>query len=198
MTTEKDIHNEDQLEYNEKYDKNITDHEYDGIRELDNPPPVWIMAVFFITILFSMLYAAHYFWFNQGESQDNEYISETKQYDEQFKQNTTGGELALLTDEVSINEGARIYTEMNCFTCHGKNGEGNAVGPNLADDFWIHGCDFKSVFAIIKNGNPAKGMTPFKMQLSDEKIQKVASYIYSKMKGSTPENPKAPQGVECK
>lgn len=199
MNPEKDMQNENQFENNENVDKNLTDHEYDGIKELDNPPPTWIMAIFFITILFSLLYAAHYFWFGQGESQDKEYITQVNEYTLEFEKNKQKtGELVLLKDEVSLTEGESIFNEMNCFTCHGKSGEGNAVGPNLVDDFWIHGCDFNSVFNIIKNGNPAKGMTPFKAQLSDTKIQKVTSFVLLKLKGSNPENPKAAQGVECK
>lgn len=199
MTNDKEINDEGQVKYNEKYDKNITDHEYDGIKELNNPPPAWIMAVFFITILFAFLYAAHYFWFGQGEHQEKEYISQVNEYNMQFKQITQKTDrLTILTDEVSLNEGASVFKEMNCFACHGEHGEGNAVGPNLTDNFWINGCDFNSVFNTIKNGKPAKGMTPFKSQLSDMKIQKVASFILSELKNSNPENPKAPQGEECK
>ena len=76
------------------------------------------------------------------------------------------------------------------------NGEGNAIGPNLTDEFWLHGCDFESVFNIIKNGVPAKGMTAFKGQISDDKIQKVASYVHS-IKGSSPANAKEAQGEKC-
>ena len=86
---------------------------------------------------------------------------------------------------------------MNCFACHGMNGEGNAVGPNLTDDFAINGCDIKSTFEIIKIGKPAKGMTAFKGQISDDKIQKVSSYVIS-LVGTNPENAKEAQGVKCK
>jgi len=85
---------------------------------------------------------------------------------------------------------------MNCFACHGMNGEGNAIGPNMTDDYWLHGCKIQDVVNVIKNGVPAKGMTPFKGQLSDEKIQKVASYILS-LKGTNPANAKAAQGEKC-
>ena len=85
---------------------------------------------------------------------------------------------------------------MNCFACHGMNGEGNAIGPNLTDDSWISGCDFQSVFNIIKNGNPTKGMTAFKGQISDQKIQKVSSYVLS-LNGTNPANAKEPQGEKC-
>jgi cytochrome c oxidase cbb3-type subunit 3 len=76
------------------------------------------------------------------------------------------------------------------------NGEGNAIGPNLTDEFSIHGCDIQSLFNIIKNGEPTKGMTSFKGQISDEKIQKVASYVMT-MVGTSPANAKAAQGEKC-
>jgi cytochrome c oxidase cbb3-type subunit 3 len=76
------------------------------------------------------------------------------------------------------------------------NGEGNAIGPNMTDEFWINGCKIQDLVNVIKNGVPAKGMTPFKAQMSDEKIQKVASYILS-LKGTNPANAKAAQGVKC-
>lgn len=80
--------------------------------------------------------------------------------------------------------------------CHGINGEGNAIGPNLTDEYALNGCDFMSTFNIIKEGNPAKGMTAFKGQISDEKIQKLASYVMS-MVGTNPDNAKDPQGEKC-
>ena len=86
-----------------------------------------------------------------------------------------------------LKKGGEVYTTMNCFACHGLHGEGNAIGPNLCDEYWLNGCSFNEVFNIIKNGNPAKGMTPFKGQINDEKIQQVTSYILGElMVGSTP------------
>lgn len=177
--------------------EHITDHDYDGIKELDNPPPRWIMLLFYITIGFSIIYGAYYFWLKQGDHQDAEYARKSALHDEKYQiASLSADDLTAFTDETSLVEGKQIYTEMACMACHGMNGEGNAVGPNLTDDHWIHGCDIQSVFNVIKNGVPAKGMTSFKGQISDEKIQKVASYVLS-MKGSSPPNAKAPQGVIC-
>lgn len=182
----------------ELQDDKLMDHDYDGIHELDNPPPRWIMALFYVTIGFSILYGAYYFWLDVGDHQDAEYARKSAQHDEVYHMaNLSSEDLSALTDAASIDEGKQIFSEMNCFACHGMNGEGNAVGPNLTDDFWIHGCSFQNVFNIIKNGNPAKGMTPFKSQLSDERIQKVASYILT-LRGTNPPNAKEAQGVECK
>ena len=179
------------------HDENIMDHDYDGIKELDNPPPRWIMALFYITIGFSIIYGAYYFWLKQGDHQDAEYARKSQIHDEKYQMNVQNtADLVALTDEASIEEGKTIYTEMNCLACHGMHGEGNAIGPNLTDEFWIHGCKIQELFNVIKNGEPAKGMTPFKGQMSDEKIQKVASYILT-MKGTNPANAKAAQGEKC-
>ena len=179
-------------------DEHMMDHNYDGIQELDNPPPRWIMALFYITIGFSIIYGAYYFWLKQGDHQDAEYVRKSEKHEAKYNLNnqSSAGEIILLTDAASLEEGKQIYKDMNCFACHGMNGEGNAIGPNMTDDYWLHGCKIQDVVNIIKNGAPAKGMTPFKGQLSDEKILKVSSYVLS-MVGSNPPNQKAAQGEKC-
>lgn len=178
-------------------DEKIMEHDYDGIQELDNPPPTWIMAMFYITIAISIIYAAYYFWLDVGDTQDMEYARKSELHDSKYQLvNKSSEDLMLLIDETSLAEGKQIYTDMNCFTCHGLNGEGNAIGPNLTDDFSIHGCDFQSVFSIVKNGNPVKGMAAFKGQISDAKIQIVSSYVMS-LRNTNPDNPKDPQGESC-
>ncbi|MEN8115704.1 MAG: cbb3-type cytochrome c oxidase N-terminal domain-containing protein [Bacteroidota bacterium] len=180
------------------HDDKIMDHDYDGIKELDNPPPRWIMMIFYITIGWSILYGAYFFWLKIGDHQDAEYARKSQMHDEKYQIAAVATDkMEALTDAASLEEGKVVYTEMACMACHGMNGEGNAIGPNLTDKYSIHGCDFQSVFNIIKNGNPTKGMTAFKGQISDEKIQKVASYVIS-LVGSDPANAKEPQGDECK
>ncbi len=176
----------------------MMDHEYDGIKELNNPPPAWIMAIFYITIGFSILYGAYYFWLDVGDHQDAEYARKSAKHDAKYQLvNQSAEDLALLTDAASLAEGRAVYDAMNCFACHGMNGEGNAIGPNLTDEYWINGCSFEDVFNIIKNGNPAKGMTPFKGQISDTKIQQVSSYILENLVGTTPANAREAQGEKC-
>lgn len=180
-----------------EHEDNITDHEYDGIKELDNPPPRWIMLLFYITIGWSILYGAYYFWLKQGDHQDAEYVRKSTMHEQKYQiASLNTDELVALTDEASLAEGKQVYADMACMACHGINGEGNAIGPNLADAYSIHGCDFQSVFNIIKNGNAAKGMTAFKGQISDDKIQKVSSYVMT-MVGTNPANAKEPQGEKC-
>ena len=178
-------------------DEQLDDHNYDGIQELDNPPPRWIMMLFYLTIGFSMIYAAYFFWLDVGDLQDARYVKKSEIHETMYQlASQSNDEMTALTDAADIDEGNSIYMQMSCFACHGVNGEGNAIGPNLTDNTWLNGCEFQSVFNIIKNGNAAKGMTPFKTQLSDARIQKVASYVLS-LKGSNPPNAKAPQGEAC-
>lgn len=178
-------------------DEQLSEHEYDGIQELDNPPPRWIMRVFYLTIGFSILYGAYFFWLDVGDHQEAKYEKKSQMHDDLYKLTSQSSEeMNALTGDADIAEGKAIYQAMACFACHGNSGEGNAIGPNLTDDMWISGCDFESIFTIIKNGNPAKGMTPFKTQLSDTRIQKVASFVIS-LKGTNPPNAKEPQGEAC-
>jgi cytochrome c oxidase cbb3-type subunit 3 len=175
----------------------ISEHNYDGIEELDNPPPTWVMAIFYVTIAFSIIYAAYFFWLDVGDHQEEKYAKKSQAHEVKYQMASAGPEeVGMMTGEADLQAGKELYQSMNCFTCHGMNGEGNAIGPNLTDEFWISGCDFQSVFNIIKNGNPAKGMTAFKTQLSDNKIQQVSSYVLS-LQGTDPANPKAPQGEKC-
>ncbi len=186
-----------QAQPTKEVDEQLDDHNYDGIQELDNPPPRWIMMLFYLTIGFSIIYAAYFFWLDVGDLQDARYVKKSELHETRYQlASQSNEEMMALTDAADIDEGNSIYKQMSCFACHGLNGEGNAIGPNLTDNTWLNGCDFQSVFNIIKNGNAAKGMTPFKTQLSDARIQKVASYVLS-LKGSNPPNAKAPQGEAC-
>jgi cytochrome c oxidase cbb3-type subunit III len=184
-------------EYNDSPGMDIEDHEYDGIKELDNPPPGWIMAVFYLTIGLSILYGAYFFWLHVGDQQEAEFVKSVEIAKIKYNKEPAIGTIAQLSDNESIAAGKAIFTAMNCITCHGSNGEGNAIGPNLTDNYWLHGCKFEDIFNTIKNGNPSKGMIAFKAQLTDEKIKQVASYIMS-LKGSNPANGKAPQGEPCR
>jgi cytochrome c oxidase cbb3-type subunit 3 len=181
----------------EPLDDHLDEHNYDGIEELDNPPPRWIMNIFYITIAFSIIYAAYFFWLDVGDHQEARYDKKSELHEAEYQMaSVTSEAMGALTDAADLEEGKTIYQAMNCFACHGMLGEGNAIGPNLTDNAWISGCDFESVFTIIKNGNPAKGMTAFRGQLSDSRIQKVASYVIS-IVGTEPPNAKAPQGEIC-
>ena len=182
----------------EQEEKVMTDHEYDGIRELDNSLPPWWKAMFYATIVFSVIYLAAFHLFGWGQLQEQEYeteLAEAKLEIEAYMA-AKGGALnednvEVLTDEALLAEGKSIFAA-NCAACHGAELQGT-VGPNLADSYWIHGGSVGDIFKTIRDGVPSKGMISWKAQLSPEQIQQVSSYIIS-MEGSNPPNAKEPQG----
>lgn len=176
-------------------------HEYDGIKELNNPSPKWIIIVFYITIGFSLIYAIHYFG-HPGNKRDqaSEYerkvaAFEAKKADMQAEAAEGAAEM---TEAEIFAAGSKLYAEKGCIACHGANGEGNAIGPNLADNYWINGCSEEEVIRIIAEGKPEKGMTPYKSMMSQKQIEHLSQFILGSMVGSNPANAKEPQGEECK
>lgn len=181
----------------EKENTVMLDHDYDGIRELDNSLPPWWVAMFYITIALGVVFLTYYHVLG-GPSQSDEYTAEVK-VAEQAKaafaatqaNNIDEDNLEASTDEKELAIGKTVYTT-NCVACHGANGEGG-VGPNLTDEFWIHGGGITNVFKTVKNGVPEKGMIAWSAQLKPSDIHKVASYILT-LQGSNPPNGKEPQG----
>ncbi|MEQ9468049.1 MAG: cbb3-type cytochrome c oxidase N-terminal domain-containing protein [Ekhidna sp.] len=174
-----------------------TDHEYDGIRELDNRLPPWWLYGFYFTIAFAAIYMFR-FYFLDMPRQEDEFKAEMIQAKEEVKVylasldnliDENSVELALETAD--INAGKAIY-DANCAVCHAADG-GGGVGPNFTDKYWLHGGDIVSVFKTIKYGVPSKGMIAWETQLSPKKMQQVASYIYT-LEGMSSANPKEPQG----
>jgi len=179
-------------------DELLSTHEYDGIRELDNNLPPWWVAMFYGTIVFGIIYLLNYHLLNTGDLQEKEYNIEMATAAEQKKKLEDAGlaginenSVTLVKDKVQLEKGSTIFSQ-NCAACHGKSAEGG-VGPNLTDEYWLHGGGIKNVFKTVKYGVPEKGMIPWQNQLKPEQIQEVASYILS-LQGSNPANGKAPQG----
>ena len=192
MTSE---HTDQQQEYTEQ--DHLLDHNYDGIQEYDNPLPRWWLALFWATIIFTPLYIL-YFHFGGGmleiERYDQEMIAF---YDKQAEQLLALGEITeqtlvdLTADPSMMNGGKKIY-QAKCATCHGMFGEGG-IGPNLTDEYWIHGGQFMDVYKTVREGVPAKGMLAWERQLRPAELMAVSSFVGT-MLGTDPPNPKAPQG----
>jgi cytochrome c oxidase cbb3-type subunit 3 len=171
-------------------------HDYDGIRELNNRLPPWWIYGFYLTIIIAGIYLWRFHVSHKGPSSKQEYersvaiaearINETlKLKGDLIDENT----VKLLTASADIEEGKLIY-QKSCITCHKESGGGD-VGPNLTDDYWIHGGDIKSIFKIVRYGFNA--MPQWQMAYSNKQIAQVASYVKT-LKGTNPPNPKAPQG----
>ena len=173
-------------------------HDYDEIQELDNPIPAWFNWLFYGSVVFAVVYMLNYHVFKLGKLQDEEYVIEMKQADVAKEAYLAKSGNAIDENNVKIDKsaavldaGKAVYTQ-NCVACHGQNGEG-IVGPNLTDDYWLHGGKIANVFKTIKYGVPEKGMISWEKQLSPKQISDVSNYIES-LKGTNPANPKAPQG----
>lgn len=174
----------------------LLDHNYDGIRELDNSLPPWWKYSFYISIVWAFAYLGYYY-VGGGPSSLDEYNAEVLQakieVEEYNKKNALNVDenSVTLANAAGILDGMDIY-KTNCAACHGNLGEGN-VGPNLTDAYWIHGGAIGDVFKSIKYGWPAKGMKSWQTDLSPVQIKNVASYIHS-IKGTNPANAKAAEG----
>lgn len=176
----------------------MKDHNYDGIMELDNKAPAWFQFLFYVTILFAVIYMVNFHVLKKDNLMIDEYTQEMNAAQQEKDLLMKSGNyinetnVTQLTAPEDLKAGKDIFTT-NCIACHGNGGEGT-VGPNLTDDFWIHGGGIKNVFATISNGVPAKGMITWKAQMNPKQIQFVASYVLS-LHGTNPPNGKAPEGT---
>lgn len=173
-------------------------HEFDGIKELDNPLPPWLKYIFYITIILTVTYLTRLVVFK------DETIIQKKEYSKEMaaarakteiaeKEEATKAVAQPMSQEQILAAGKVTYDKI-CYVCHGKFGEG-LVGPNFADEYWIHGNKPEDLKKIIVDGVIDKGMLSYKSQLSNKQIDQVIAYILS-LQGTNPPNPKAPQGVK--
>jgi cytochrome c oxidase cbb3-type subunit 3 len=175
----------------------LVDHNYDGIKELDSRIPPWFLWLFYGTIIFSVIYMLHYHVLGTGPLMEEEYAQEVKQAEIKRAELIRTGAfineetVTLLTEPVALESGKQIFNT-NCAACHAADG-GGLVGPNLTDDYWIHGGGIKNVFKVVKYGVVNKGMIAWQNMLNPKQIQEVSSYVLS-LKGTTPAKPKAPEG----
>lgn len=170
-------------------------HDYDGIRELDNRLPPWWIYGFYLTIIVAGIYLWRYHIAHTAPLSKEEYEIAVQKADQKVKEFLKQkGEVidensVTMLDAVNITEGKRIF-QASCISCHNEGGAGN-VGPNLTDNYWIHGGDIKSVFKTIKYGFNA--MPTWQTAYSNKQIAQLASYVKS-LQGTNPPNAKAPQG----
>ncbi|MEY2898661.1 MAG: hypothetical protein RL138_714 [Bacteroidota bacterium] len=175
----------------------LLDHDYDGIKELDNALPPWWKYGFYITIVVAFIYIIAYHVTGTGMNPTQEYAAQMEdariakeKYDAENKDKVDEANVPM-ADASGIEKGRTIFKE-NCVACHGQLGEGGA-GPNLTDDYWIHKGSLNDVYASIKNGYPDKGMQSWIIKFNPKEISQIASFIKT-LKGSNPPGAKAPQG----
>jgi len=189
LTGSKPVENESEI---------ILDHNYDGIRELDNNLPPWWIYGFYVTIIFAVIYMVRFHVFD-GPTQEDEYqramaqaALEIEEYRKTAKDLVDASTVVVLTDAADLSAGKNVF-ETTCAACHRADG-GGGIGPNLTDDYWIMGGTIGDIFTVIaEGGRPGKGMIAWKNDLSPLQIAQVASYITT-LYGTNPADAKEPDG----
>ncbi|MBU1099273.1 MAG: c-type cytochrome [Bacteroidetes bacterium] len=177
----------------------LMDHDYDGIKELDNKVPPIFNLLFYGTIIMAIIYIFQYHLIGTGNIMQDEYQEEVQLADMQRNLLIRSGAflteqtVTQLTDNSAIAAGQDIFMK-NCASCHGFKGEG-LIGPNLTDQYWINGGGIKNIFRIVRDGVQQKGMISWQSQLAPKQIQEVSSFIMS-LEGTNPSNGKAPEGEQ--
>ena len=182
----------------EEEEEIILDHNYDGIKELDNNLPPWWIYGFYATIVFGIIYMIRFHVFDDY-TQDEEYLMEVaeaqiaiEEYKKTAKDLIDVNTVVLLTEASDLTAGSNIFVA-NCVACHKDDG-GGGIGPNLTDEYWINGGGIKNVFRTIsEGGRDGKGMVAWKQTLKPSEMAQVASYVVS-LSGTSPAEPKAPEG----
>ena len=175
----------------------LLDHEYDGIQEYDNPMPRWWLYIFWGSIVWAAL-----FWFNVpgigvGEGRIADYDASVAAAAAQFPPTphaapAAGALLAMSTDPAALAAGKTVYATY-CVACHAADG-GGIIGPNLTDNFWIHGGAPEQIYTTVHDGVLAKGMPAWGQSLTPDEVTAVAAYVIS-LQGTSPASPKAPEGT---
>lgn len=182
----------------EQEDEIVLDHNYDGIKELDNTLPPWWVYMFYATIVFAVVYLVRYEVFGDtNQAQEYEIaVAEAKvaiaEYKRTAKDLVDVNTVELLTEASDLSAGKAIFAA-NCVACHKADG-GGGIGPNLTDANWILGGGIKNVFnTISEGGRDGKGMVAWKTDLKPAEMAQVASYLLG-FEGTTPADPKAAEG----
>ncbi len=176
----------------------ILDHNYDGIREYDNPMPFWWSALFWGTIIFSVPYFVYYH-VGVGPSLNDNLEVEVGEFVE--AQSAALGDikpdaatiLTLVQKDAKLKTGASVMFRSNCATCHGPEG-GGRTGPNMTDDSYINIKKPEDFFRVIRDGVAGKGMPEWRKRFSEPQLVLLASYVAS-LRGTKPAEAKEAQGV---
>lgn len=174
----------------------LLEHSYDGIQEYDNPMPRWWLLTFAGTVVFSIIYLFNVGPVGSGKGRIADYEADMAKF--AAANPAPAGDvaperlLALAADTKALHEGQEVFTK-NCAACH-RPDAGGLIGPNLTDQYWLHGGALTDIYRTVSNGVLEKGMPPWAKTLKPKDLEQVVAYVAS-LKGTNPPNPKAPQGV---
>ncbi len=175
----------------------LTDHEYDGIREYDNPMPTWWRRTFWLTFWFSVAYYVHFQLTGKGVSVEESYAQDMREYREFLAAQSLGEEMSeqslakVMADEQLVADGRTVFLA-RCLQCHADRGQGN-IGPNLTDDHWLYGSgSLMDIYGVVSEGRQQKGMPPWGRMLRPMELAQVVAYVGSIRNTNVPGRP--PQG----
>jgi len=177
----------------------LMDHNYDGIQECDNPMPRWWVTIFLATIIFAVLYVVNVPGIGVGRGRIADYNADVARVAAlRAKSEPAGGPTpeqlaALAKDPGTVALGAQLFAQ-NCTPCHRPDG-GGLIGPNLTDDYWIHGGTLPEIRNTINSGVLAKGMPQWGKVLKPAQISALAVFVTT-LRGKNPPNPKPPEGTK--
>ncbi len=178
-------------------DRPMMDHSYDGIQEYDNPMPRWWLLLFAVTIVLVPVYYFAPGDIGAGAKKEEMYAKEMAAFaaaNPDFGKSTVTAEAlaAIVADPAQVEAGKAVFTT-TCASCHQADG-GGLIGPNLADNYWVHGGTPVAIHATITNGVLAKGMPGWGTLLKPEQINALTAFVRS-LQGTTPKSPKAAEGA---
>ncbi len=186
--------------YGRAHDQVIQGHKYDGIKEYDNPMPGWWVWSFYVCIVFAVVYSVGITFFDFVDTYEDDLAqsqAELQVIREAYAEANPSftpepASLAALADDpAAVEAGAATYAAV-CAACHGAEAQG-VIGPNLTDDYWLHGGSNMAIFEILKTGVAAKGMPAWESSLSAEERAQLVAFIRS-VQGTEPAGAKDPQG----
>jgi cytochrome c oxidase cbb3-type subunit 3 len=178
-------------------DELLIGHEYDGIREYDNPIPPWLSLIFTGTIIWSFFYVVainlgYIDRYEESLEEGQQAIASMRRETQANQKKMSNKLLAKAVDKSKrVKNGKKLFTS-NCSPCHGKKG-GGQIGPNLTDKYWIHGGKLTDIYKTIANGVQAKQMPAWKSKLKRKEMVDVVAFVRS-IQGTEPPDAKKPEG----
>ncbi len=177
----------------------LMDHSYDGIHEYDNPLPGWWSAIFIGSIVFAAMYGFYFHIANWGTTPQQRYVSELAEFNDK-KSMRDQAEAAHVTeaalarnaqDGKLVEHGAAVFAT-KCIACHAAGGRG-LIGPNLTDNFQLHGTTRMDMFHTVHDGVSGTAMIAWGEQLPAADILDVVAYVTT-LRGTNLDGGKASQG----